>query len=341
MIDTRKREIDELRSLFSVELPEATRRVSTGVISVDLATGGGFPEGRISEVAGEWQTGKSLICYQALRECQKAGGLAILDDVERAFDKKWAKIIGINTDELIYHISPDLESGFEHTEKIAKRARQGEFKDKPIIYVRDSLEASIAKEEAEQEFSKTGVAQRARVISRCLRRINHLIADERIAVVFVNQLRTNVGVMFGPTEESGGGKAPKFYAGLRCIIKKRGKIIEDGRVVGTKGVFEVIKSKVGVPFKRAEFEIVFNKGISRYSGLLPYLITEGVVTRPTNITYEFEGHKFKAKEFRAIWKENEKAFRKALAFERIPKSEDNGSEETERPHKSKGRKKSA
>jgi recombination protein RecA len=277
-----------------------------------------------------------------------------MDDAERAFDKRWAKVLGIDTDELIYFISPDLESGFEHIEKLAKKVREGEFKDKPILYVKDSLEASIAKEEAEQDFAKAGIAQRARVISRCLRRITNLIADQRIAVVFVNQLRTNVGVMFGPSEESGGGKAPKFYAGLRCVVKKHGKIIEDNRVVGTKGVLEVIKSKVGVPFKRTEFEIVFNKGVNRYSGLLPYLVAEGIVTRPTNITYAFGETKFKAKEFRSVWKENEKEFREALSHERITRAskESNDDEEVpegrhnegseadlQRPRKSKIRKK--
>jgi recombination protein RecA len=347
MTDARKRGIEDLKkSLSTVELPEATRRVSTGIISVDLATGGGFPEGRFSEVAGEWQTGKSLICYQAIAQCQKSGGLAILDDAERAFDKRWAKILGINTDELMYFISTSLEHGFEHVEMVAKQVRENEeFKDKSILYVKDSLEASIAKEEAEQDFAKAGIAQRARVISRCLRRITNLIADQRIAVVFVNQLRTNVGVMFGPNEESGGGKAPKFYAGLRCIIKKHGKIIEESRVVGTKGILEVIKSKVGVPFKRTEFEINFNKGIDRYSGLLPYLVAEGVITRPTTQSYGFGDLRFKAKEFRQVWKENSKDFRKALSgvnpIRTDKENKDNEEEttETERPSSGKIRKK--
>ena len=305
---TFEEDLERLRREFSIidltEAQEEIRCISTGVVAFDLAMGGGWPESRISEISGEWQSGKSLVMYQSIRECQRQGGIAVLDDSERAFDVRWAKVLGIDLSKLIYFVAESLEEGFSHMEKFCRKARDCDsFRDVPILYVKDSLEASIAFEEKNMDLIKPAVALRARAISKCLRRLTNLIADTRVAVVFVNQLRTKIGVMFGEKQQTAGGKAPKYYAGLRVVLNKRGRLRSGNRVVGVKGELEVTKSKIGVPYRRAEFEIFFNKGIPWYSGLLKFLVDEGVVQRPTSRSYEFQGRRFTAANFLSVWEE--------------------------------------
>jgi len=309
---SRNSEFEELRKQLSSidlrEVDEDVRCIPTGVTAFDLAMGGGWPESRFSECYGTWQSGKSLLMYQSIRACQRLGGLAFLDDAERAFDKRWARTLGINVDDLFYFISESLEHGFAHLEKVARIVRESpSFRNVPILYVKDSLEASIAKEEEEMEFSKTGVALRARAISTGLRRLTNLIADQRIAVVFVNQLRTKIGVMFGTPEETAGGKAPKYYAGLRVLMKKGKRIKMGTRTVGMAGTLEVIKSKIGVPFRHVNFQMMFNRGIPELSGLLDYLVEQEVIKQPTSRAFEFEGERFSRRKFPEVWEEKKEA----------------------------------
>jgi recombination protein RecA len=248
--------------------------------------------------------------YQTIAQCQRVGGIAILDDAERAFDRRWARILGINLDELIYYIAPSLEEGFEHLERVTKSVRENPlFATTPILYIKDSLAASIAKAELGQEFGKSEMGLRARSISQGLRRLTNLIADQKMVVIFVNQLRANIGVLFGEKEETTGGKAPKFYAGLRAAMTKGAKIVnkERTKVLAVKGLFEVVKSKVGIPFKRVGFELLLGKGIPALSGLLDYLVNEGVIARPSTGWFEFKTERFRRTAFEEIWrgKQNE------------------------------------
>jgi len=316
--ERKARELERLRSDLSTidlsELNENIRCISTGVVAFDLAMGGGWPESRFSEIFGEWQSGKSLIMYQSIKECQAAGGLAFLDDSERAFDKRWARALGINLDELFYFISTSIEHGFEHLEKVCHEVRKSpEFRDVPILYVKDSLAASIAKEEADMTFEKTGIALQARAVSKGLRRLTNLIADQRVAVVFVNQIRTKVGVMFGPSSESTGGRAPKFYAGMRIGLYKKSKIKRAGRIVGMGGLFDVVKSKIGVPWRQVKFQMLLKTGVHALSGLFEYFISESVIKQLTTRSFEFAGDRFKRQDFPAMWADAGK--REALLME--------------------------
>jgi len=301
-------DLERLRSEFSVidlsGAEEEIRCISTGVVAFDLAMGGGWPESRISEISGEWQSGKSLVMYQSIKECQLQGGIAVLDDSERAFDVRWAKVLGIDLNKLIYFVADSLEEGFSHMEKFCRKARESDsFRDVPILYVKDSLEASIAYEEKSMDLIRPAVALRARAISKCLRRLTNLIADTRVAVVFVNQLRDKIGVMFGEKTHTAGGKAPKYYAGLRVVLRKKGRLKSGNRVVGVKGELEVTKSKIGIPYRKAAFEIFFNRGIPRHSGLLNFLVDEEIITRPTSRSYQFGDRRFTSREFLKVWEE--------------------------------------
>lgn len=332
---TRDRDLDNLRkTLTTVDLSEVSENVqciSTGVISFDLAMGGGWPESRISELGGMWQTGKSLIAYQSIRECQKSGGIAFLDDAERAFDKRWARIIGVNLDDLFLYNSTSLEDGFEHLEKACTAVRESpSFANCPVLYVKDSLEASIAMDEIKKSLTETGgVALRARSISRGLRRLTNLIADQRMSVLFINQLRTKIGVMFGDPDETSGGKAPKYYSGMRVALRPGGKIKVDEKVVGFKCSFEVIKSKIGVPFKKVHFELMLNRGIHSMSGLLPYLLSEGVITKPTTKSYQFGDVRFPSTDFPKVWEEKKVEIVVALKILNEAPMEDVVAEESE------------
>ena len=305
-------EIESLRKrLGAVDLREAGASlgfIATGVVAFDLMTGGGFPQGRFSEVFGEWQSGKSLLMYQTIATCQRMGGVAVLLDSERALEPRWATLLGIDSDRLVYFTPKSLEEGFRKIEDLvlAVRDKESLLKDRDVLIVWDSLAASIAREEIGKDYGAPEMALRARTISGALRRLVSLIADERIALVFINQLRSKIGVVFGSTEDTTGGRAPKFYASLRIGISKGKKIKKDNKVVGVTGTFEVVKSKVGIPFKKAGFEIYFNKGIPPLSGLLDFLVDEGVVVKASQRRYLFspsEGEpvEFARNQFESIW----------------------------------------
>jgi len=308
----RQEELEAIRSKLSTvdlsSVSEKIRCISTGVEAFDLAMGGGFPESRFSEVYGEWQSGKSLLAYQTIVQCQRSGGIAMLFDSERALDKRWAKTIGINTDDLFLFVPASIEDAFEKMQSAVRVVREESetFKDAPLLMVWDSLAASIAREEIDQPFGKSEMGLRARSISQGLRRLTNTIADARVAVIFVNQLRSKIGIIFGSKDDTTGGRAPKFYAGLRIMLKKGKKIVssEKKRVIGVQGELEVIKSKIGIPFKKVSFELIFNKGIHRLSGLLDYLVNEDVISRPTTQRYEFEGLSFRKREFPEVWQQN-------------------------------------
>jgi recombination protein RecA len=310
--DARTAALDQIRKeVDTIDLSgvsESVECIKTGVVAFDLAMDGGWPVGRLSELAGDWQSGKSLLAYQSIAECQRQGGIAFLDDVERALDKTWARKLGINLDELFYYHSSSLEDGFQHLFRVCTVVRNSsQFRDVPVLYIKDSLEASIAKDEAEKEFGEMGVAMRSRAISSGLRRLMNLIADQRIAVVLINQLRTNIGPMYGPKEETTGGRAPKFYASMRTILRK-GKKIKDGeRTVGIEGTMEVLKSKIGTPFKSVHFQIIFRRGIGALSGLLPFLVTEGAIKKLTPHSYQFGSDRFRPQDFSRVWTESNEA----------------------------------
>lgn len=301
----RQKAIEALRKdLGTIDLSKITSvpSISTGIEAFDLAMGGGFPEGRFSEVYGDWQSGKSLLLYQTIANCQRQGGLAFLLDSERSLDPRWVQSLGINMTELQYEPPETLEDGFSKIEKAirAVRANASLFKDCPLLIVYDSLAASIARDELKQDFGTPEMAIRARVISSALRKMTNMIADYRVALVFVNQLRSKVGVLYGPTEETSGGRAPKFYASIRIALKKKKHILDGENIVGVNGEMVVVKSKVGIPFRSVDFSMSFKSGIGRFSGLADYLVGHGVFKKSGG-WYTFGKRKFHEQQLPGFW----------------------------------------
>ena len=185
MSENRRKELEALRKgLAVVDLSKMVPGpcISTGVIAFDLAMAGGFPEGRFAEVFGEWQSGKSLLMYQTIAQCQKAGGIALLFDSERALEKRWCETLGINLEELFYYTPTSLEDAFGEMQQAIRtvRSKSTLFKDCPVLIVYDSLAASIARDEEGEDFGTPEMARRARVISSALRKMTNLVADFRV-----------------------------------------------------------------------------------------------------------------------------------------------------------------
>lgn len=272
---------------ISGEVFQPTQAQSCGVVAFDLAMNGGLPEGKIIELFGNYSAGKSLLGYHSLVEVQKNGGLCLLTDTEDALNVGWVTSLGLDMDKVIY-ISPATAIDKEEITIEYVFRQLGEFveiikadsalKALPAIYIWDSVAATKSEEEGDSMEYKPEMALRARVIGQMVRKVPSLIAGTRVIVMFVNQLRDKPGVIFGDKEETPGGRAIKYHAHLRLSLKKKAKIIIDKRPVGVSGVFEVAKSKVGKPFKTVEFQLMFEGGISKYSGLKDYLVREGVVT---------------------------------------------------------------
>jgi len=317
-VDVRLREMEELRKAFGfVDMTkiENIKCCTTGVTAFDLAMSGGFPEGRLTEVFGEFQTGKSLLCYQAIREVQRVGGFVFLLDSERSLDPRWVKALGIDVTQMVYDTPESLEDAFKKMEGVVKhvRANAKVYENHPFLIVYDSLATSVAKKELEGEFGDPEMGIRARVISSSLRKLINLIADHRVSLIFVNQLRSKIGVLVGLKEETTGGRAPKFYASLRVSMRGRGKILDaEDRVIGFKGILEVQKSRIGIPFRSVEFELLFKKGFPKFSGLGAYLQGQGVFQIGGGGWITFEGHRFRSTQVEEKWPEIE-----ALVMERL------------------------
>lgn len=303
---SREKELEALRrdletiDLSKIESPPA---ISTSVVAFDLAMGGGFPEGRLSEVLGDFSSGKSLLLLLAIAAVQRAGGIAILLDSERSLSLPWVRLLGVNLEELFYYLPESLEDAFTRIENAIKMIRRkgSLFKQCPVLIGYDSLAASVAREELTQEYGKPEMAIRARVISQALRKQTALISDYRVALVMVNQLRSKVGVMFGPSEDSTGGRAPKFYAAMRIALKKRKSIMDGENVIGVNGELTVIKSKVCIPFRSVNFRMLFTGGIDRFSGLADYLNRLAVFGKTQSGWYTFGKQKFREAQLPGLW----------------------------------------
>ncbi len=266
------------------ELFARGKTITTGVVAFDEAMNGGLPEGKVVEIYGDFSSGKSLFVYQAIANLQQAGGVAVLIDTEDSLNGAWAKSVGMNLDTLVY-ISPlntseelTIEYAFKELENMVTLFKADPvLQTVPAIFSWDSVAATKSKEEGEEMIYKPEMAIRARVISQLMRKVPSLVAGSRVVTILVNQLRDNVGVMYGKKEDTPGGRAIKFHAHLRLGIKK-GKLINKDKVcIGQQGSFRVEKSKVGKPFKTVDFEIDFDSGIPKYSGLKEFLIREKIV----------------------------------------------------------------
>src|SRR5213080_815309 len=247
--------------------------ISTGAISFDAALGvGGFPRGRVVEVFGPESSGKTTIALQVIAEAQKAGGLAAFIDAEHALDPAYAKKLGVDVDNLLIS-QPDYgEQALEIAEALV---RSGAID----VLVVDSVAALVPKAELDGEMGDSHMGLQARLMSQALRKLTGIVSKSRTCLIFINQIREKIGVMFGNPETTTGGRALKFYASMRVDIRRIQAIKEGDKVVGSRTRAKVVKNKVAAPFREAEFDIVYGEGISREGDLIDLGVDKGVLEK--------------------------------------------------------------
>jgi len=247
--------------------------VSTGSLELDIALGvGGLPKGRIIEIYGPESSGKTTLTLHAIAEAQKSGGVAAFVDAEHALDPKYAKNIGVDIDNLIVS-QPD--NGEQALEIVDALVRSGAID----LIVVDSVAALVPKAEISGEMGDSHMGLQARLMSQALRKLAGISKKAGTTIIFINQLRMKIGIVFGNPETTSGGRALKFYSSVRLDIRKKDSIKEDKEIVGNKTRVKVVKNKVAAPFKEAMFDIMYGKGISKEGNILSAGLTLGVVER--------------------------------------------------------------
>jgi recombination protein RecA len=270
-----------------MKLGEATRvavqTISTGSVSLDIALGGGMPKGRIIEIYGPESSGKTTLAYHIIAEAQKRGGLAAFVDAEHALDPEYAKNIGVDTEKLLISQPDTGEQALEITETLVRS-------NAIDVLVVDSVAALVPRAEIEGEMGDSHMGLQARLMSQALRKLTGAISKSNTTVIFINQIRMKIGVMFGNPETTTGGNALKFYSSVRVDIRRTEQIKDSENVIGNKVRVKVVKNKVAPPFKMAEFDIMYNEGISKAGDLLDLSVKEGLVQK-SGSWYEYSDAK--------------------------------------------------
>jgi recombination protein RecA len=277
--------------------------ISTGSISFDAALGvGGVPRGRVIEIFGPESSGKTTITLQIIAEAQKAGGLAAFVDAEHALDPAYAKKLGVDIDNLLIS-QPDY--GEQALEIVEALVRSGAID----VLVVDSVAALVPKAELDGEMGDSHMGLQARLMSQALRKLTGTVSKSRTCLIFINQIREKIGVMFGNPETTTGGKALKFYSSMRIDIRRIGAVKEGDVVVGSRTKVKVVKNKVAAPFRDAEFDILYGEGISREGDALDLAVTHGIVDK-SGAWYSFQGERIGQgrENVRAFLKENKDVF---------------------------------
>lgn len=247
--------------------------IPTGALSLDVALGiGGIPRGRITEIFGPESSGKTTLCLHIIAEAQKMGGLAAFIDAEHALDVNYAKKLGVDTANLLIS-QPDYG---EQALEIADTLVRSNALDVIVI---DSVAALVPRSEIEGEMGDATMAVQARLMSQALRKLTAAISKSKTAVIFINQLRSKIGVMFGSPETTTGGNALKFYASVRIDIRRIAAIKEGEDVIGNRTKVKIVKSKVAPPFKQVEFDILYNEGISKTGDLIDLGTELGIIKK--------------------------------------------------------------
>lgn len=261
-----------------VRMGEAAKQnidvVSTGSIAIDLALGvGGLPRGRICEIYGPESSGKTTLCLSLIAEAQKRGGNAVFIDVEHALDPRYARVVGVDLDNLMVSQPDSGEDALNITESLI---RSGAID----VIVIDSVAALVSKNELDGQMGDAVVGQQARLMSQAMRRLTGLISRTKCVCLFTNQIREKIGVMFGSPETTPGGRALKFFSSIRMDIRRIGQIKEtSGKVVGNRTRLKVVKNKVAAPFTECEFDIMYTEGISRTGSILDLALEHKILDK--------------------------------------------------------------
>ena len=263
---------------------EAIPSISTGSLGLDIALGiGGLPKGRIVEIYGPESSGKTTLTLQVIAEAQKAGGTCAFIDAEHALDPVYAEKLGVEVDDLIVSQPDTGEQALEVTDMLVRSGACD-------VLVVDSVAALTPRAEIEGEMGDHHVGLQARLMSQALRKLTSNIKTANCLVIFINQIRMKIGVMFGNPETTTGGNALKFYSSVRLDIRRIGAVKEGEEVVGNETRVKVVKNKVSPPFKKAEFQILYGRGINRYGELVDLGVKNGLIDK-SGAWYAYKGNK--------------------------------------------------